>query len=411
MVFFTCNHCGNALKKNKVEKHYAVECRKPPAVSCMDCLKDFFGQDYVSHNKCVSEEQKYSGRPLNGVTELGKGEKKQMAWVETVRQIIETKGSTLSSQERQLLENLKDFENIPRKKKKFENFLKNAMGRYVDPRTIEKVWTLLEGQKSASNGKEMTDAKEVQPSSTKQEEDPQPELEDVDQSSPTETSKLTKKERKEKKKKQKYELELESISKEKEELENDKNLAEEDMELIKEEAQGEGKDNKSKKSKKKKKGKLEEEANAKESTEPAVVNGTKGADKKKGKRKHSENVEDENCEKKRKKGVKEEHDSQDTEDGESTATGVNGVTTEDIRGKGKFKWNKTILSVLNTVPDNELPVKRLRKKVLSEYQEALGEGKCLEMSLEEAMGMFERKLHKIPGVKVHKDKVKLVKSS
>lgn len=42
MVFFTCAHCGESLKKSKVEKHYQTFCsRKPVSVTCVDCCKDF----------------------------------------------------------------------------------------------------------------------------------------------------------------------------------------------------------------------------------------------------------------------------------------------------------------------------------------------------------------------------------
>jgi hypothetical protein len=42
MVFFTCAHCGESLKKSKVEKHYQTFCsRKPVSVTCIDCCKDF----------------------------------------------------------------------------------------------------------------------------------------------------------------------------------------------------------------------------------------------------------------------------------------------------------------------------------------------------------------------------------
>lgn len=42
MVVFTCNHCGESLKKNTVEKHI-FRCRKDVSVSCMvsvyPCMK------------------------------------------------------------------------------------------------------------------------------------------------------------------------------------------------------------------------------------------------------------------------------------------------------------------------------------------------------------------------------------
>ncbi|XP_046385685.1 cell growth-regulating nucleolar protein isoform X2 [Ischnura elegans] len=341
-----------------------------------------------------------------------------MEWVETVRQIIESKGSSLTPQERQVLEKMKDFENIPRKKKKFENFLKNAFGRFVDSRTVEKVWSLLEAHKVDTSKKEEIKSKENAKSPSQVEEkEPEvegkaePEAEDAAQSSPKETEKLSKKEKKERKKKQKYELELESISKEKEALDCDKNLGEVDMELDEGENPEDESSGKKKKSKKKK-DKVEDEQNVEESNEAAVANGNdKRGEKKKGKRKHNGHVEDEGGVKKKMKGGSVEEDEAVNEDAAVTQTDVNGDTGDEIKKKGKFKWDKTILAILEAVSEHELPVKRLRKKVLAEYQEAVAEGKCQELSFEESLGMFERKLHKIPGVKVHKEKAKLSKST
>merc|ERR1712071_564169 len=62
MVFFICNGCGASLKKNNVEKHQTHQCRKSGHLSCMDCSKDFFGEDYKGHVKCISEEEKYSAK-------------------------------------------------------------------------------------------------------------------------------------------------------------------------------------------------------------------------------------------------------------------------------------------------------------------------------------------------------------
>ena len=39
MVFFTCNACGEALKKNQVEKHYLHKCRRCEVLTCVDCHK------------------------------------------------------------------------------------------------------------------------------------------------------------------------------------------------------------------------------------------------------------------------------------------------------------------------------------------------------------------------------------
>ena len=39
MVFFTCNACGESLKKNAVEKHYRNKCRNCEVLTCIDCHK------------------------------------------------------------------------------------------------------------------------------------------------------------------------------------------------------------------------------------------------------------------------------------------------------------------------------------------------------------------------------------
>ena len=83
MVFFICNTCGASLKKNQVEKHYQHECSNCQVLSCMDCGKDFHGDEYAAHTKCISEAQKYQGALYKGSSEgKGKGEKKQQDWID-----------------------------------------------------------------------------------------------------------------------------------------------------------------------------------------------------------------------------------------------------------------------------------------------------------------------------------------
>ncbi|KAI8423113.1 hypothetical protein MSG28_014196 [Choristoneura fumiferana] len=63
MVVFTCGHCGESVQKPKVEKHYMTKCRnRAYNLSCMDCFKDFLGNDYEAHTKCITEEERYSGK-------------------------------------------------------------------------------------------------------------------------------------------------------------------------------------------------------------------------------------------------------------------------------------------------------------------------------------------------------------
>jgi DNA-directed RNA polymerase subunit RPC12/RpoP len=41
MVVFHCGDCGEALKKNQVDKHLISSCRRAQTLSCIDCGKDF----------------------------------------------------------------------------------------------------------------------------------------------------------------------------------------------------------------------------------------------------------------------------------------------------------------------------------------------------------------------------------
>ena len=83
MVFFTCNACGQSIKKNRVEKHWQAECPGCEVLSCMDCGKDFYGDEYATHTSCISEAEKYQGALFRG--EKGgqsKGERKQQEWLQ-----------------------------------------------------------------------------------------------------------------------------------------------------------------------------------------------------------------------------------------------------------------------------------------------------------------------------------------
>lgn len=63
MVFFTCSHCGESVKKPSVAKHYQTKCRNyTPFLTCVDCLKDFKENEYEAHTKCVTEDERYSAK-------------------------------------------------------------------------------------------------------------------------------------------------------------------------------------------------------------------------------------------------------------------------------------------------------------------------------------------------------------
>uniref|UniRef100_W8BPH3 Cell growth-regulating nucleolar protein n=1 Tax=Ceratitis capitata TaxID=7213 RepID=W8BPH3_CERCA len=143
MVFFTCNHCGESVKKPAVEKHYNTKCRGATVnVSCMDCLKDFYEKEYVAHTKCISELQKYSGKDYVHKEAKNSGAKKQESWMDIIRAILDSSDYKLSEQARSAFQRLQSVDNVPRKKAKFQNFVKNCM--HMPMRLAEEVWNVLE---------------------------------------------------------------------------------------------------------------------------------------------------------------------------------------------------------------------------------------------------------------------------
>jgi len=144
MVYFTCDACGEQLKKPTVEKHL-WKCKNCYLLTCIDCLKDFYGDDYKSHNQCMSEDQRYSKEGREGwdpaVGQGNKGEKKQQQWVGKLRELLETANS-LDPAVRHIIDTIVDHDNIPRKRPKFINFIKNIMRNKAQMSDIEKTWDL-----------------------------------------------------------------------------------------------------------------------------------------------------------------------------------------------------------------------------------------------------------------------------
>ncbi len=79
MVYFNCAKCGTGLKKNQVEAH-SYSC-KSSVFSCIDCQKDFRGDEYKAHVKCLTESERYESKS-SYVSKANKGELKQNAWLE-----------------------------------------------------------------------------------------------------------------------------------------------------------------------------------------------------------------------------------------------------------------------------------------------------------------------------------------
>lgn len=379
MVFFTCNACGESVKKIQVEKHVSV-CRNCECLSCIDCGKDFWGDDYKNHVKCISEDQKYGGKGYEGKTH--KGDIKQQAWIQKISELI--KRPNVSPKVRELLEQISAFDNVPRKKAKFQNWMKNSL-KVHNESILDQVWNIFS---EASNSEPVSKEQDQQPLhpvtnpraeiSTKV---PPSKVKDaVEQQGEVKKNKRERKEERQKKRKRKKkELKLENHQ------ENSRNQKpkkrkkgqEADLEAGGEEvpeANGSaGKRSKKKKQRKDSTG--EEEANV-------------GAGKRK--RRHSE-VETDS--KKKKMKLPEHPEGGEPEDHEAPA-------------KGKFNWKGTIKAILKQAPDNEITIKKLRKKVLAQYYTVTDEH---HRSEEELLVIFNKKISKNPTFKLLKDKVKLVK--
>ncbi|XP_037948721.1 cell growth-regulating nucleolar protein [Teleopsis dalmanni] len=141
MVVFTCNHCGDSVKKPVVDKHFNTKCRgMVKNVTCMDCQKDFFNEEYVAHTQCITEAEKYSGKDY--VPKEFKNNKKQESWMEIVRSILNNQEYKISAPARGVFEKLQSFDNVPRKKQKFQNFITKCVR--VHQRQAVEVWNVLE---------------------------------------------------------------------------------------------------------------------------------------------------------------------------------------------------------------------------------------------------------------------------
>ncbi|XP_069600941.1 cell growth-regulating nucleolar protein isoform X3 [Ranitomeya imitator] len=352
MVFFTCNGCGESLKKAQVEKHVG-NCRSCQCLSCIDCGKDFWGGDYKTHLKCVTEDEKYGGKGFEAKAK--KGEEKQVQWIQRIQEAM--KKPTISSDVRDILNQISAFDNVPKKKAKFQNWMKNSL-KVHSPALQDKVWGIFE--EAISNQKNnATEAANTLAGESKSE----------SSAATEETEKKSKRERKEERQKKN--------KKEKKELN-----------------EGELMQNGTKK--KGKKRKMEDDER----------NGVEAAGKKKKKRQREKEAEDESgdVEDEEAQSKKRNNSQGDEEEAEENGAEENG---EGESGKtGKFNWKGTIRALLRQAPDNELAIKKLRKKVIAQYYAISSKH---HKSEEELLATFNKKIQNNPKFRVLKERVKLVK--
>ncbi|XP_015112716.1 cell growth-regulating nucleolar protein [Diachasma alloeum] len=172
MVVFTCNNCGDSLQKPKVAKHYQFQCRNGVSLTCVDCFKDFIGDEYVAHTKCITEAERYGGKDYKAKPSANKGERKQQEWINVVQNVL-TNSTNLSREERSFLQSISRHQNIPRKKAKFLNFVKNAVGYRLNMSVVDSCWGKME-----SAFKEATESKPEAPKAAEKTEEIVPEKAD-----------------------------------------------------------------------------------------------------------------------------------------------------------------------------------------------------------------------------------------
>ncbi|KAF1646731.1 Cell growth-regulating nucleolar protein, partial [Aptenodytes patagonicus] len=390
MVVFTCSACGESVKKAQVEKHVNI-CRNCQCLSCMDCGKDFWGDDYKEHVKCVSEDQKYGGKDFEA--KANKGDAKQQEWIQKIHEVM--KKPNISPKVRNILEQMRVFDNIPRKKVKFQNWMKNSL-RITDSTLQDQVWDIFsEATRNISSEKEQDkpqQKEEGQSAETGGKTTAEENGITDDKIERKKNKRERKEERQKNKKKEKKDLKLENQSEVKKSKKSKKG-----KESLENEFEINGNGHQSE---------IEEETNVK-----------------KRKHKHAEGIRPTpyilvcfqvlyfflyvypipSLEKPpiTTKRMKTENISEDMET-ENTNGNEENVGTD----KGKFNWKGTIKAVLKQAPDNEISIKKLRKKVIAQYYAVAGEH---HKSEEDILVIFNKKVNKNPKFKILKDKVKLLK--
>lgn len=139
MVFFSCDGCGEMLKKNQVDNH-ARKCWNCESVSCVDCSVSFWGDDYKQHTTCLTEAERYEKTVYKGPKKHDKCNRKftpQEAWMEIIVECAEKCPKSLSSH----LQQISTLDNVPRKEKAFRNFASNSL-RLRDPQSkiVSDIW-------------------------------------------------------------------------------------------------------------------------------------------------------------------------------------------------------------------------------------------------------------------------------
>ncbi|KAL7580070.1 hypothetical protein ACA910_005055 [Epithemia clementina (nom. ined.)] len=139
MVFFSCDGCGEVLKKNQVDGH-AQRCRRCASVSCADCQVSFFGDDFRKHTSCLTEVERYEKK---GQTPKKKEKlSPQEEWMDTVQSSVDSAPAHLKHYVLKIAER----DNIPRKPKQFINFAANSLKLRAGNSVVTEIWDFLKSK-------------------------------------------------------------------------------------------------------------------------------------------------------------------------------------------------------------------------------------------------------------------------
>ncbi|XP_053422886.1 cell growth-regulating nucleolar protein isoform X2 [Nycticebus coucang] len=311
------------------------------------------------------------------------------------------KKPNVSPKVRELLEQISGFDNVPRKKAKFQNWMKNSL-KVHNESILEQVWTIFSEASSTEPVSKGQDQQAPSQATNPCAENSAPSKVSDTRERPAEAKKNRrerKEERQKNRKKEKKELRLEDHQEKAKNQKPKKRKEEADLGADLEAAgMGAPEANGSirKKSKKRHQGQPAGERPAGEEGLPAT--GARGpshqeeAERAAGKRKRTFSEVETNSKKKK---VKFSGHSEGAEPEDHVAP-----------AKGKFNWKGTIKAILKQAPDNEISIKKLRKKVLAQYHMASSER---HRSEEELLVIFNKKISRNPTFKLLKDKVKLLK--
>lgn len=320
-------------------------------------MKDFHGDEYKTHNQCMSEAQRYSKDGRSGwdpsAGQGNKGELKQIAWIGNLRTLVET--TQLEPDVKNIVETILNHENIPRKKPKFVNFIKNIMRNKARPHSIDKTWDLFSQAMKPAEAPQPPSPSAAEPAS----------VEDEDSIDSTEEKK-TKKKKKDKKDKKNKEVVEDVVMADPGESDKKHKKKKKGKENVEEEVDVDSKAEK-KKSKKKKKA-LKDQDNDEEENDSDVT-----ATKKSKKRKLDDSAMD-----------------------------FSNAEEPDAK-KSKFDWDDVITSLLEKQSDKEMSLKKLKKRCIAEY---MSQHEDTHLTKEELFVKFNKKLKKRK-YKILKDRVTL----